>query len=33
VREKAMDEQLSEYLQDLYRRGHEHDAEQADRLD
>ena len=28
-----MDEQLSEYLQDLYRRGHEHDAEQAERLE
>lgn len=29
---KTMDEQLSEYLEDLYRRGHEHDAEKADRL-
>ncbi len=28
-----MDEQLNEYLQDLYRRGHEHDAEKADRLE
>ena len=28
-----MDEQLSEYLEDLYRRGHEHDAEKADRLE
>ncbi len=27
-----MDEQLSEYLADLYRRGREHDAEKADRL-
>jgi predicted O-methyltransferase YrrM len=28
-----MDEQLGEYLEDLYRRGHEHDAEKADRLE
>jgi predicted O-methyltransferase YrrM len=28
-----MDLQLSEYLEDLYRRGHEHDAEKADRLE
>jgi predicted O-methyltransferase YrrM len=28
-----MDEQLSEYLEDLYRRGHEHDAQKADRLE
>ena len=27
-----MDEQLSEYLADLYRRGREHDAEKTDRL-
>jgi predicted O-methyltransferase YrrM len=28
-----MDVQLSEYLEDLYRRGHEHDAKKADRLE
>jgi predicted O-methyltransferase YrrM len=28
-----MDEQLSEYLEDLYRRGRKHDAEKADRLE
>ena len=28
-----MDEQLSEYLEDLYRRGREHDAEKDDRLE
>jgi predicted O-methyltransferase YrrM len=28
-----MEEQLSEYLEDLYRRGREHDAEKADRLE
>ncbi len=28
-----MDVQLSEYLEDLYRRGHEHDAEKTDRLE
>jgi predicted O-methyltransferase YrrM len=28
-----MDEQLGKYLEDLYRRGREHDAEQGDRLE
>jgi predicted O-methyltransferase YrrM len=28
-----MDEQLNVYLEDLYRRGHEHDAAKADRLE
>jgi predicted O-methyltransferase YrrM len=28
-----MDEQLSRYLKDLYRRGHEHDVEKSDRLE
>ncbi|MFZ1155690.1 MAG: O-methyltransferase [Solirubrobacteraceae bacterium] len=28
-----MDQQLSKYLEDLYRRGHQHDAEKADRLE
>jgi predicted O-methyltransferase YrrM len=28
-----MDEQLREYLEDLHRRGHEHDAAKADRLE